>query len=273
MDQTTAARQGRFEEETEIDLLELARVVWNKIWMVAIGFVVGAILLFVVTKFLVTPQYEATSAIYIFSKSTSITSLADIQVGSSLTPDYKYIATIHDTVDEVIDTLHLDTTYEELINKVKVNNPASSHMLEITVTDDNPVLAANISNTWAVVLREQVADLMNTDRPSIVQRAMVPEKQSSPHVMRSTAIGALVGAIAVIAVLVVQHLLDDTIKSEEDVRKYLQLDTLAQIPYIKTLDGAKKPAESVVSSIARSRIGTKNPASGKRSIAARSKAK
>lgn len=272
MDQTYTARQSRVEEETEIDLLELARVVWDKIWIVAIGFIVGAIVMFVGTKFFVTPQYEATSTIYIFSRSTSITSLADIQIGSQLTPDYTYIATIQDTVDEVINTLHLDTTYEEFKSKVTVKNPSSSHMLEITVTDPSPVLAANISNTMAVVLREQVADLMNTDRPSIVQRAVVPEKQSSPHVARSTAIGAIVGAIAVIAVLVVQHLLDDTIKSEEDVRKYLQLDTLAQIPYIKNLDEAKKNTGSMVSSIARTRIGTKS-SFGKRSNANRSKAK
>ena len=74
---------------------------------------------------------------------------------------------------------------------------------------------------------------MNTDRPSVVQRAVVPKRQSSPSVTRNTALGALIGAFLVVAIIVIRHLMDDTIKSSDDVKKYLGLDTLAEFPFVR----------------------------------------
>ena len=66
------------EEEVEIDLLELFQVLLGKIGIIILSLVIGAALLFGATKFLVTPKYSSTSMIYILTKTTSVTSLADI---------------------------------------------------------------------------------------------------------------------------------------------------------------------------------------------------
>ena len=74
---------------------------------------------------------------------------------------------------------------------------------------------------------------MDTDKPSMVQRAVVPKTKSSPSTSRNTVIGALVGALLVSAVVIIRYLMDDTIKDEDDVQQYLQLNTLAAFPFIK----------------------------------------
>ena len=251
MDKDLTVRQQRTDDEQEIDLLELAGVIWKKIWIVAIGFIVGAILTFVVTKFFITPQYKATSSIYIFSKSTSITSLTDIQIGSNLTADFRYIAVQRDVIESVIDELSLDTTFEQLSSSISVTNPSSTHILEISAVNPSPVVAANIANSLSDRVRDSIADIMSTDRPSVIQRAVVPTKKYSPSTTRNTMIGALVGAILMIGIITVQFLTDDTIKTDEDVRKYLQLDTLAQIPYVKGMDEKNKPARTVKKRVAK----------------------
>ena len=243
MEVNTQLRQAEIDDGDTIDLLELARVIWEKIWLVALGFILGAAIVFAVSKFAIRPQYEASSTIYIFSKSTSITSLADINIGNSLTGDFTYIATTRDVVEEVIQELGLNTTYNNLVKRIAVTNPSNTHMLVVTATDYDPATAANISNTLSEMLRDQIADIMNTDRPSVVQRAVVPTAQSSPNVTRNTEIGALIGALLVAAIIVIRYLLDDTIKSDEDVRKYLQLDTLAELPYIKSWEEKKKKSK------------------------------
>ena len=86
----------------EIDLLELAGVLWNKILFIMIGFIVGAMIAFGITKFLITPLYKAQSTIYVFTKSTSITSMADINIGSALTVDFKYVGTTRDVIEAAI---------------------------------------------------------------------------------------------------------------------------------------------------------------------------
>ena len=227
------SQRRRADEEMTVDLMELGRVIWNNIWVVIIGIVVGAVMAFIVTKVFITPKYQATSTIYILSKSTSITSLADLQIGSQLAGDFEIIATTRELLDKVSDELGLDMTYEDLIKEIKVTNPSNSHMLQIIVTDSSPEQAALISNTLADELREEIADIMNTDRPSTVERAVVPDKVYSPSTVRNTILGAIVLALLTMAVLVVRHISDDTIKDDEDIRKYLELDTLAQFPLMK----------------------------------------
>ena len=242
MSENTAAVKKNInvnDTEDTIDLIELAGVIWSYIWYVIIGFIIGAVLFFSVTKFLMTPQYTAQSTIYVFSKTTSITSLADINLGSTLTEDFRIIGTTRDVVEGVIDELKLDTTYETLVKKISVTNPNNAHLLRITVTDEDPVLAANISNALSDQLRERIADIMNTDKPSVVQRAVTPTQKSSPNTKRNTMIGAIIGALVVIVWVVVRYLLDDTIKTDEDVKEYLQLDTIAAFPYIKAREEEK----------------------------------
>ena len=220
-------------EEITIDLLEVGRLIWRNIWMVVIAIVVGAVLAFVVTKVFITPKYQATSTIYILSKTTSITSLADLQIGSQLAGDFEIIATTRELLEKVSADENLGMTYEQLKREIKVTNPNNTHMLRISVTDSDPQRAAKISNAVADELREEISEVMNTDRPSTVERAVVPTARYSPSYKRNVAIGAVVLAVLAILIIVIRYLADDTIKDEDDVSKYLGIDTLAAFPLLK----------------------------------------
>ena len=229
--QNTQRRQN--DETMTVDLLELLRVIWKNIWLVLIAIAAGAVLAFLVTKLFITPKYQATSTIYILSKSTSITSLADLQIGSQLAGDFAIIATTREVLENVIEDEHLNESYDQLKREIKVSSPSNTHMLRITVTDTDPEMAARISNTLADELRDKIAEIMNTERPSTVEAAVVPAHPISPNVKKNTVLGAFALAVLVILFIVIRHLSDDTIKDDEDVRKYLELDTLAQFPLIK----------------------------------------
>ena len=248
MDQTTANAQlvnNTFnEEETEIDLIEIIKVLWSKALLIILGVLVCGAAAFGVSKFLITPQYTAKSTIYVFTKTTSITSLADINLGSALAVDFTYIGKTRDVIESVIDELRLDTTYEQLSRSISIVNPDRSHLLEISVTDVDPVAATNISNSLADQLREAIADVMTTDKPSIVQRAVVPQQKSSPNNTKNAIIGALIGFVLVAGIVIVRHLMDDTIKTDEDVEKYLHINTLASFPYIKIREEKEKKSKS-----------------------------
>lgn len=227
-------------DEMEIDLVELFYALRRKAWLLAIALVAGAGVALASTLLLMTPQYEATSMIYVFTKTTSVTSLADLQIGSQLTTDFTIVATTRETLDEVIMRLNLDTTYEELVNTISVTNPSNSRILKITVENPDPVLAMDISNTLAECLRGKIAEIMNTDKPSIVDSAVVPDKPSSPSKRKNTLLGGLVGLFLAAAFVTVQFLMNDTICTEDDVEKYLGLNTLAAIPAVRSLQPKKR---------------------------------
>ena len=220
-------------DEMEIDLLELFYVLMNKLWTIILCGVVGAVVAFSGTKLLITPQYTASSMIYILSETTSITSLADIQLGASLAEDFIVIGKSRPVIERVIRQLDLETNYEELASTISIVNKTDTHILTISVTNPDPELAADISNTLAENIKEQIADIMGTEEPNTVEEAVVPTKPSSPSTMKNTLIGGALGVLLVSAVIILLHLLDDTIKNEEDVKKYLGLNTLAAIPLEK----------------------------------------
>lgn len=92
------------EKEMEIDLLSLFFFLLDKWKILLLGVVIGAVAAAGIT-FLQTPMYQSTSTLYVLSKSTSITSVADLQLGSELTSDFTEIATSKPVIDTAIETL------------------------------------------------------------------------------------------------------------------------------------------------------------------------
>lgn len=218
------------DDEIEIDLLEICRVLFQRIWVIIICLIVGVGLAGGATKLLITPQYSASSMIYILTKTTSVTSLADLQMGTQLTVDFQTLATSRPVIEAVIDDLNLDTTYESLVKTVTVTNPTDTRILQTTVSNPDPKLAMDISNAMSDAISNQVAEVMTTDKPTNVERAVEPQSPSSPNTMKNALIGGLLGTFLAIGIILLKYFMDDTIKNEEDVDKYLGLNILAAIP-------------------------------------------
>lgn len=222
------------DEEIEIDLMEVFHLFLKRWWLIIGCGILCAAAAFGFTKVFVTPQYKATSMIYILSKTTSISSAIDLQLGKQLTVDFQTLATSRTVVERVIDDLNLDTTYEELVQQITVTNPSGSQILEISVLDPDPQMACDISNAMSDTTAERVAEVMVTDKPSTVDDAVVPKHPATPNTLKNTAIAGFIGMVLVMALLLLNYLLDDRLKTEEDIRKYLDLNTLASIPLIKS---------------------------------------
>ena len=210
----------------------------RKLKILILFLILGGLIAGSVTRFLITPQYTGTSMIFILTKTTSVTSLADIQLGSELTTDFVMLVTSRPTLERVIDELDLTEEPKDLQEMITVSNPADTRILQIDVSNPDPQLAADISNALADATADAVADIMSTDRPSIVEEAVVPEAPSSPSLMKNAMLGAMAGLFLAMAIVILRFLMDDTIKTEDDVAKYLNLNTLAALP----VDGKADPA-------------------------------
>lgn len=227
-------------QSDEIDLLEIARLLWNKIQEIIICFLVGALVAGGYTKIIVTPQYTATSMIYILGETTSITSVANLQLSSALTTDFTMLAKRRKVIEKVNKELELGKTYEELCNVITIENPTDTHILTISATDSDAETAKNIANATAEAVADNLSTVMATEKPSIAEEAVTPKTPSSPNTMKNIVMGALIGAILAMGIIIVQFLLDDTIKNEDDVKKYLNLTTFASFPDDKAKGKKKK---------------------------------
>lgn len=227
--------------EIEFDVLEIVQILFSRLWLIlCVGFV-AALICFAVSSYVLTPYYESTTKIYILNKTddTAVT-YTDVQMGTQLTKDYAELINSRYVIEKVIEQLALeDMEYEELMKKVSVDTPVDTRIVSITVENTNPELAMRIANCIREVAGEHIQNVMDIEAVNVVETANMPMEKSGPSVVKWTLIGAAAGVFLVCAIILIIFLLDDTIKSSEDVEKYLGLSTLALIPVISEDNTAK----------------------------------
>lgn len=221
-------------EEMEIDLLELLMVMKKHLSAILLAGIVGLVIMFAYTSFLVTPLYSASSMMYVMpdnSNSMNSSTLSDLQVGQQLTSDYSSMIKSRSFMEDVIKKLNLTIDYQRLLEKVEVTNPTDSRILQVTVNDPNPQIAADIANEVASVAESRLKEITGTQAIKIYEEAAVLDRPSSPSLKKNCALGLLAGLVLAMAVITILYLLDDTIKTEDDIEKYLGMTTLAVLPY------------------------------------------
>jgi capsular polysaccharide biosynthesis protein len=225
---TTATAMA--DDEIEIDLLQLLLELKRRILVILAAAVIGGGLAGAFSMFALTPQYTSTAMVYILSKETTLTSLADLQIGSQLTKDYKVIVTSRPVLEEVVDKLDLDMTYKELKKKIVIDNPSDTRILTIAAEDPNPEMAKKIADQVASTASEYIGDIMEMVPPKLIESGEVPLEKSSPSNTKNALIGALAGVLLVCAMITLEVVLNDTVQTEDDVTRYLGLTVLASVP-------------------------------------------
>ena len=237
--------QNQNNEEIEIDLMELLGVLLSKWWLIILVTMATAIVGFCVSAFLMTPKYQSTTDIYILNTSDGDKmTTSDTTLATQLTSDYKELIVCRYVLETVIEQLNLPDTYGSLKNRVSVSNASNTRIIYITVTDPSPYTAQAIANAIREVASVHIQNVIAVQAVNVVDEANLPTSPSEPSVMKFTVLGAGAGFVLVCGILLVIFLLDDTIKTTEDVEKYLGLSTLAMIPVIQDAIGADKRSSS-----------------------------
>lgn len=218
------------QEVEEIDLKEILLALWSKVWILIAATVAGAVVTGLVTILCVTPMYESSSSLYILSKTTTLTSLTDLQMGTQLTQDYMVLAKSRNVVEDVIAELDLDMTYEEFLDTVTISNETDTRILTIAVRNADPYMAKTIVDKYAEVTAEKTASVMATEVPNIVDAGVVADAPVTPNTVKNVIIGGLAAFVIAAAIIIVRYLVDDSVKTPDDCEKYLGLTNLGSIP-------------------------------------------
>lgn len=218
-------------EEIEINLWEICLVlVHNLALIISVG-IMAALGVFLFTQLVITPSYESTTKIYILNKqeNASVT-YSDIQLGTQLTKDYAELIQSRFVLEEVVQGMGRNLTYEQMKGKVSVTTPADTRILAITVKDKAPVMAMKIANAIREAAAVHIMNVMDIQAVNVAETANMPMKKASPSALKNTFVGGILGVFIIIIIVMVRYMMDDTVKTPEDVEKYLQLSTLAVIP-------------------------------------------
>lgn len=224
-------KEMKSNKSLEINIGQLLAVLAEKWWVIVLSGIVAGMLFFVGTKMFVEPKYESVTKIFVLSQENGnyLTS-TDLQVSSYLTKDYAELIKSRTVSEEVIERLDLDLSPESVQGMIYVRLTFDTRVVAIVVTNSDPKLAQQLANEIREVSARQIVDVMGVQAVNVVDEANLPTSPSSPNVSKNTLMGCAWGILIAMALILIRHLSDDTIKSTEDIEVYLGLTVLASIP-------------------------------------------
>ncbi len=227
------------EKQIEIDLMGLLNYLKKRIVIVMAAVLVFAVLGLLYSALFVTPTYVAETRLYVLNRSSTIgVQGADYQVSTYMLQDYQVLITGKNVTKEVVRQLNLGMSPEALSSKISVTAPEETRVLQINVTDTDPQLAADIANKVCEVAMQELKRITDADAVHQVYEADVPVASVSMSAKKAVLLAAVLGLVAAVGVMTVMFILDDSIRTEEDVERYLGLSVLGVIPDCRDINSA-----------------------------------
>ena len=255
-------------KELEINLKEAFRYILYKAWIVVLATIFTVIIAFVYTNITYKPVYSSNTKLFISNEAdnTNLSSndwtLSKQYAVSSpdfITIDFcqvvanrlnniglepgeapydcsKYLGTksFRDFFNEVSNGAG-DITAESIYNSLTIASNSNSCTMTVACTTSNATLSAIIANAIADSFEDYLADVLETDhvKAKVLNTAKVSEEPYNNKTSRNIILGAFIGIFLSCGALFLAFILDDKIKSPEDVEKYLGISVLGSIPELE----------------------------------------
>lgn len=171
-----------------------------------------------------------------FTAQTSllVTSNAEGEEGSKTSSDYNVSSNVLMTFSEVLNSQTLKAKVKEELESdnlgyISVSNNAGS-VIRINVTHSDPTIAAITANATAKVFTDMVQNMMSDISLQVLDPAAIPQYTEDMGLSKVVIVGALVGFVLVVGIILVREMLDNTLKLPKDVEKEIQIPILGAIP-------------------------------------------
>jgi len=216
-----------------MELKEYFYVIYKRIWIIILLPLAALLASAYVSCYVLSPVYESNTTLYVINKKDDpqMALYNELLAGQYLVKDYRELVKSRTVTSTVIDELKLaGMTPERLAEKISVSSKNDTRIIEIRVQDTVPEHARDIADKVGEVFISKVVDLMKVENVSVVDRAQVPGSPVKPKPFINIAVAFFTGIMAAVGIVFLFEYLDDTIKTTEDVEKYLGLTVLGTIP-------------------------------------------
>ena len=219
----------------ELDLKELFTIFWERKTQALLIILVFAIIGMTYSYFMVEPDYKATTKLVLTqssvdSKDDSITQ-ADVTLNSKLVSTYGEIIKTDNVLKTVVNNINNpDITIKDIKENVTVKSVKETELLEITVKNANPTYAAQIANEIAKVFCERVVEIYSISNTYVLDRAEPDATPYNINHIKDIAVFTFIGVIVAVVYILIANMLDNTIKTEQDIEKIGGLLVLSTIP-------------------------------------------
>lgn len=219
----------------EISLKECLLILRKRLWLIILPTILFVVASGIISFFVLEPKYQTFTTLMVgnprdYQSIDNRLEYNDLLLNQKLVPTYGELVKTRVVADQVIDKLNLDMDYNNFIKKANVNLVEDTEIIKLEIVDTDPELATKIANETAIVFMENVKEFMLVDNVQVIDRAQIPNKPISPRPKLNMAIAGVLGLMLGMFLVFLLEYLDNTIKTPEDVERYLGLPVIGTIP-------------------------------------------
>lgn len=228
-----------------IDVLHIIKTLWRRVWLIIIAGVLAAVIGFSVSAFVIPPTYTSSIKLYVNNSSFSLgnstfsITASELSAAQNLVKTYGEILNSRSTLERIIEKAGVDYSVRTLAGMVKYAPSNETEIMRVTVTAQDPYVAAKIANTIAEVLPIRISEIMDGASMEVVDSAIPELQKVAPSITRYTALGMILGVFLSAGAVVVAALLDDTIHDEDYILNNYEYPILGKVPDLRDVGGKK----------------------------------
>ena len=233
------------EEYVTIDLQEIFNLLMKKIVWVILSAAVCGIIGFAINWFFLKPVYQADAMIIVNTREEQNVLITNDQINSArqLVNTYEVILKSDTVLDQVLSALNARglsgvsrLAVNNLKKKVTVSPVNNTQVMKVSAQDYDPELALAMVDEILTVAPSIIIRTVKAGSVEVVSFPKLDPNPVSPKKMRNLILCVAGGAVAAAAFIIIQDLLDNTVKTDEDIRKKLDIPVLGVIPKVRESD-------------------------------------
>lgn len=221
-------------DELEIDLGELFKVLKKNILMIIVISLLCAAVGLVSSMFLISKKYNSEATIYITPRVTEQGSIDynSLQTNSRMVNNYMEILKGETILAKVADQVGMES-YEEVLDTITVTNPTDTELISVSAETTDPELSQQIVSLTISIFTEDMMDILNLNNVTIINDAKVNEEPVSPSKTKFTVLGFGVGLVISCGYVFISYLFDKRLRTREEAENFLGVPVLATVPLKK----------------------------------------
>lgn len=219
-------------KEITLDLREILMILRKRIKLIVAITIACTLLSAIVSFFIIKPIYEARTSI-IVGKPQVEGKLEnnDVTMYQKLLKTYAVIAESERVAENAAVRLKLKYTPKEILSMINVTPQQDTQILEIKAENKNSKEAAAVIDAVTSAFMEEAKAVFHTGGTiEVLDRASVPESAIRPKKTLNVGIAFFLGLMISMVTIFVLEYMDKTIKTEDDVKRYLGLPGIGIIP-------------------------------------------
>lgn len=209
----------------------------KKRWKLIFIFILVALLISSIgTFFLIKPQYEASTKLFIGKDETTSKVKSydnnDVMMYQKLLKTYSEMLITKDLAKAAIKDSSIDIKLETLLRNLTIVPLADTQILQIKLKNESP----NDANKLVVSITEEFIDLSKELVPNgniqVLEGVQASKNPITPNKKINIVIAVLIGLMGGLGVVTLLEFIDDTFKSKDEMERELEIAVIGVIPNI-----------------------------------------